>query len=86
MRAVNLSAGVVVTVAGAVGVSGTADGPFESARFVGAEGMTMDPAGRVLYVVDALPVNQYAAPHIHPHTRAHMHDYADILTRLYTRI
>ena len=48
---------VVVTVAGAVDEPGTNDGSFQLARFVGVEGMTMDPARRVMYLVDALPVN-----------------------------
>ena len=57
VRAVDILDEVVVTVAGAVDEPGTNDGSFQLARFVGVEGMTMDPARRVMYLVDALPVN-----------------------------
>ncbi|PWU19678.1 MAG: hypothetical protein C5B50_06100 [Verrucomicrobia bacterium] len=45
------SGGVVTTLAGQVGSSGTADGTNSTARFTHAEGVVLDPAGN-LYIAD----------------------------------
>jgi beta-glucanase (GH16 family) len=45
------SSGVVSTIAGMAGVSGTADGTGTAARFYGPQGLTLDGAGN-LYVTD----------------------------------
>jgi sugar lactone lactonase YvrE len=46
------ASGVVSTVAGSVGIRGSADGIGAAARFNSPIGMTVDPAGTTLYVAD----------------------------------
>ncbi len=52
IRSVDIASGTVTTLAGSAGVSGSIDGTGSSARFFYPQGMTMNPAGDTLYIVD----------------------------------
>ena len=62
VRAIDLVTAAVTTVAGSPGSGPTMlDGPCATARFAGPEALALAPDGGTLYIIDALPVNQYFA-------------------------
>ncbi|HEU4405687.1 MAG TPA: hypothetical protein VFS43_10385 [Polyangiaceae bacterium] len=52
LRAIDLGAGTVVTLAGRPGVKGADDGPADQATFAGPRGLALDAAGARLFVTD----------------------------------
>jgi DNA-binding beta-propeller fold protein YncE len=52
LRAIDLGAGTVVTLAGRPGVKGADDGPADQATFAGPRGLALDAAGGRLFVTD----------------------------------